>query len=212
MKLFYLSLTIFLFAGCAPRHVVYYPTSSPSDNLVKIVRPREEIDGLRYQEQVKAYPIGRYRDPRNSRIMHERHLVYRVEQDSSWDYSPNRSFVVPLGKIEAVSKPNSASSLKFASTEVDIKKQQEHNAALVEQNKVLASKLQNFEQGNQQVSQLTEKNKMLQKQFNQLEAEAGNLKRILEDKSKEPVVIEEHKEKGFIEKLKRFAGLAGQEK
>ena len=202
----YLGLTI-SFVGCAQRQVVYYPTSSTADPIVKVTRPSEDLDGLRYEEHVKAYALGRYRDPRNPRIMHERHLAYRVEQDSSWDYSPKRAFNVPLGKVKAASTPNSANSLRTASQEVEAQKQQEKNAALVEQNKILESKLSNFEQGNQQLNQLAEKNKKLQAQLEQLQDETISLKRSLEEKSKEPVVIEQPKEKGFLEKLKGFAGL-----
>jgi hypothetical protein len=43
---------------------------------------------VRYPEAARQYYIGRYVDPNNNLIMHEQHVVYRVEQTSRWNLHP----------------------------------------------------------------------------------------------------------------------------
>jgi len=44
--------------------------------------------GVRYSEAVRAYHIGRYTDPNDDLVMHEQHVVYRVEENTRWDFRP----------------------------------------------------------------------------------------------------------------------------
>lgn len=46
-------------------------------------------DGLRTDEQLKEYHLGRYVDGRDPLIMHEGHPLYRVETSARWDLRPN---------------------------------------------------------------------------------------------------------------------------
>jgi len=39
-------------------------------------------------EVLHAYHIGRYADPNDDLIMHEQHVVYRVEENTRWDFHP----------------------------------------------------------------------------------------------------------------------------
>jgi hypothetical protein len=201
MKTFIYSTLAIGLIGCASKPVVYYQV--PAGNKIAIAQS-ENVNGLRFQENVKAYPLGRYRDPRNPRMMHERHLAYRVEQDSSWDYSPNQNFVIPLGKVEAVSRPNSASSFKSALSEVEIKKQKDQNAVLTEQNKALLQRLDKIEEENKQINQLTLKNKELQKELSQVQIESQSLRQNLEEKSHAQTVVEQPKKPSL---WKRFTSL-----
>lgn len=43
----------------------------------------------------KAYPMSRYSDPSNPRIMHEAHTIYRKEQNAKWRYDtpPERQII-----------------------------------------------------------------------------------------------------------------------
>ena len=191
-------LAIGLMMGCASKPVVYYQV--PVDNKATVAQPPRNVDGLRFQENVKAYPLGRYSDSHNPRIMHERHLAYRIEQDSTWDYSPNQSFIVPLGKA-AVSQPNSVSSFKSALSEVEIKKQQDRNGLLLEQNKMLSQKLDKIEKENKQIAQLAKENQKLQEELIQIGVETHNLRKNLETKSQAQTVVEQPKKKGLFEKL-----------
>ena len=43
---------------------------------------------VRYPEVLHAYHVGRYADPNDDLIMHEQHVVYRVEENTRWDFHP----------------------------------------------------------------------------------------------------------------------------
>jgi len=45
-------------------------------------------DTVRYPEVVRAYHVGRYADPNDDLVMHEQHVVYRVEENTRWDLHP----------------------------------------------------------------------------------------------------------------------------
>jgi hypothetical protein len=46
-------------------------------------------NGLRSDEQLKEYQLGRYVDARDPLVMHEGHPLYRVETSSRWDLRPH---------------------------------------------------------------------------------------------------------------------------
>lgn len=175
-------------AGCASRPVVYYHVSKGD----KVVAPISE-DGVRFQETIKAYSLGRYRDPHHPRMMHERHLAYRVEEDSTWDYSPK--------SVSLSNKESNPNIFQAADTEVELKKQQDHNALLTDQNKMLLQKLDKVKQINQQVERLAKENKALQEALDQSRREAEGLKNNLETQFQAQPVVEPPKKKGALEKL-----------
>jgi hypothetical protein len=49
---------------------------------------RPDQSGVRTNAVVKVYGVGRYVDPADCRIMHERHAVYRLEESSGWRLQP----------------------------------------------------------------------------------------------------------------------------
>lgn len=44
----------------------------------------ESTRNVTYGSDIKAYPIGRYVDPSNKDVMHERHVIYRRERPEQW--------------------------------------------------------------------------------------------------------------------------------
>lgn len=46
--------------------------------------PLPNQENVRGPETVKAYAINRYVDPANARYMHERHVLYRIDEDPQW--------------------------------------------------------------------------------------------------------------------------------
>lgn len=50
--------------------------------------PAVDNSAVRYPEVVRAYHVGRYADPNNDLVMHEQHVVYRVEENTRWDFRP----------------------------------------------------------------------------------------------------------------------------
>jgi hypothetical protein len=64
---------------------------------------------LRQTETVKAYGMNRYVDAADPSIMHERHAIYRLEQQPSWiTRSPRNQHEVILGPIVGLRKPEYA--------------------------------------------------------------------------------------------------------
>jgi hypothetical protein len=43
---------------------------------------------VRYPEIVRPYYFGRYIDPNDDLVMHEQHVVYRIEENARWDLHP----------------------------------------------------------------------------------------------------------------------------
>ena len=78
MKTYYLIPLLFLSACSTTPKLVLRPQQPPTAN----------IDGIRYPEVLHAYHVGRYADPNDDLIMHEQHVVYRVEENTRWDFHP----------------------------------------------------------------------------------------------------------------------------
>jgi hypothetical protein len=78
MKMFYLVPLLFLSACSTAPKLALHPQQSP---------PMDK-DAVRYPEILHAYHIGRYADPNDDLIMHEQHVVYRVEENTRWNFHP----------------------------------------------------------------------------------------------------------------------------
>lgn len=71
--------------------------------------PDGDIDGVRYGEVVKVYAANRYVDPTDPRTMHERHAVYRVEQDPEFVLNAKRrKQETILGPVVGLRRPEYA--------------------------------------------------------------------------------------------------------
>ena len=81
MKMFYLVPLLFLSACSTTPKLVLRPQQLPATNA----------DGIRYPEVLHAYHIGRYADPNDDALMHEQHVVYRVEENPRWDLHPGHA-------------------------------------------------------------------------------------------------------------------------
>jgi hypothetical protein len=106
-----------LLEGCAepePQVVVLPPSRhlAQPDAIPRTPAPTGPIGtvaNVRQAEQVKVYGVSRYVDPADSRIMHERHAIYRVEQKSAWvTRSKNQSGEILLGPVLGLHRPEYA--------------------------------------------------------------------------------------------------------
>jgi len=70
---------IFLAACSTAPRLTLRPQSPP---------PAADNATVRYPEVVRAYHVGRYADPNDDLVMHEQHVVYRVEENTRWDLHP----------------------------------------------------------------------------------------------------------------------------
>jgi hypothetical protein len=67
--------------------------------------PAEDMESIRYGENLKGYTVGRYIEPNDSLVMHERHTVYRVETTAKWNLHPNPAVAVPMGPVGRIVDP-----------------------------------------------------------------------------------------------------------
>lgn len=84
-------LALLLLTACAaqrPPAVMLKPLTRESSPA--------ELSSVRCPETVRVYHIGRYTDPHNGMLMHERHAMYRVEGQAGWNLSPGPMEVLLL--------------------------------------------------------------------------------------------------------------------
>ena len=64
------------------------------------------IGNVRSSEMVKVYGVNRYVDPSDSRVMHERHAMYRLEEQPQWVLqTPKGGNKILLGPIVGLNRP-----------------------------------------------------------------------------------------------------------
>jgi hypothetical protein len=112
LRLIQIFVAFSLVAGCrsAPQvAMIVRETSSPTTDAVAI-RPQSRSSGnspptLRSSETVKVYGLNRYIDPGDSKMMHERHAIYRIEYQPSWvTRSPKVHPEILLGPVLGLKK------------------------------------------------------------------------------------------------------------
>ncbi len=79
MKTYYLIPLLFLSACSTAPKLTLRPQQPP---------PAADNSAVRYPEVVRAYHFGRYVDPNDDLVMHEQHVVYRVEENTRWNFHP----------------------------------------------------------------------------------------------------------------------------
>lgn len=108
---------------------------------------------IRTPESVRAYYIGPYIDPEDSRIRHDGHRVSVIDNQAEWNLNPSAPTAVPLGPVVAVSDP--AKQTMQLSGELDSKIVQANTliAALLEQNDELLAELKQKDQELDKISE-----------------------------------------------------------
>jgi hypothetical protein len=111
MKIIPCSLILAILTACQSKQTVMLAPAGirPAGASVQMRSTRSASIGaagnLRQSETVKAYGMNRYIDVADSRVMHERHAIYRLEQQPAWiTRSPKNQTEVILGPI--VGLPN----------------------------------------------------------------------------------------------------------
>lgn len=79
MKTYYLIPLLFLSACSTTPKLTLRPRQPP---------PATDNSAVRYPEIISAYHVGRYVDPNDDLVMHEQHVVYRVEENTRWNFHP----------------------------------------------------------------------------------------------------------------------------
>lgn len=77
----------------------------------------------RIPETKKAYAVRRYIDPVNKRILHERGVIYRVEEDARWNLSGTPRDRTLLGPVVGVREPHYVAAPLGAEMSSELSKQ-----------------------------------------------------------------------------------------
>ena len=85
MKAYHLIPLMFLTTCSTTPKLTLRPQSPP---------PATDNSAVRYPEVLRAYHFGRYVDPNDDLVMHEQHVVYRVEENTRWDLRPLRAATI----------------------------------------------------------------------------------------------------------------------
>lgn len=117
------------------------PLTTPAAPVAGTDLDDTNAEKVRVGEALKAYPVGRYVDPKDPDLMHEAHVVYRREAGATWNMNPNAPTVVPLGPVLAVADPAKTPAPLPAELEQKMAEQNQLVASLIEQNDALAKEL-----------------------------------------------------------------------
>jgi hypothetical protein len=110
-------------------------------------------DGLRTNEQLREYRLGRYVDARDPFVMHEGHPLYRVETSARWDFRPNNGASLPRRNVV---QPASVSANDAVVAEVN--KQRAATRAFTEQTAALNQRLGELSQAVGQTKEIAKQN------------------------------------------------------
>ena len=163
MKLPWLISMPFLLVACAtkPARVVDMSArAAPGKTL-----PSDGVESVRYSENIKAYPLGRYVDPNDRRIMHEGHSIYRVETTAKWNLHPNEPVAVPLGPVHV---RDSARTTAPIGNELvaQLNQQKEATKAIVQGGQAVSQKLGERAGKMQQTQEIAAQNAVLKQEVN----------------------------------------------
>jgi len=151
MKRLLLIPLIFLSACSSAHRQSSIPRATPVGRSVS-------SNGLRTEDQLREYRLGRYVDARDPLVMHEGHPLYRVETSARWDLRPNDKSSLP--KRNTVQSPSvSANDAVVA----EVNKQRAATRAFTEQTAALNQKLTELSKAVSQTEEIAKNNLSLKK-------------------------------------------------
>ena len=172
-----------VFTSCATKHdarVLVTPRSVPGTTL-----PAEGIESVRYAENIKAYPLARYLDPNNRRIMHEGHTIYRVETTPKWNLHPNMQVAAESGPAVSVRDRANESGPMRDELLVELNRQKEATKAVVSGNQTVAQKLGELGEHVRETKQVAAENIVLKREVDTAKRRLDTLEEEL--RRKQPV-------------------------
>jgi len=152
------------------------------------ILPTEGIESVRYSENIKAYPVGRYIDPGSSLVMHDRHTVYRVETTAKWNLHPNGPVSVPLGPPVGLVDPARHNTPVNADIIAEVNRQKAATQALLDQGTKLDQTLSQLSGAFQVTKQLGEQNRQLRDELTTNQKRLDALEQELRKKQADPFV------------------------
>lgn len=176
MKIYFL-ISLALLTGCSSPRIVKMPPAVPGTTLSP-----EQMESVRYAENVKGYPVGRYIDPNNDLIMHEQHVIYRVETTAKWNLHPNGSPAVSLGPPLAIIDSARSNAPINAEVIAEVNKQKAATQALLIQGAKLNQTLSQLAGTFQVVKQIDVQNLQMKQELTVTEKRLDALEDELRNK------------------------------
>ena len=158
MKPFFFAIPIvMLLASCAskPAQRIVPVTPEMSGRVLK----RGETASVRHPEVIKAYPVGRYVEPRKRGVMHESHTLYRVESSPKWNLTR------PAGPPTIPAPATAASKPSGSELTVELNRQRQATQAVIQGGQVVSDKLTEMTAALQQNRVLAEQNATMRKEL-----------------------------------------------
>jgi len=135
--------------------------------------PGDDIESVRYSENIKAYNVGRYVEPNNTLVMHERHVLYRVETTAKWNLHPNAPATVALGPAVQIIDPARKDGPTTPEVIAEVNRQKAATQTVIDQGKRLNDTLT-------QISTALDASKQVAKQNRQLKTDLDLTKQRLD--------------------------------
>jgi hypothetical protein len=140
----------------------------------------KSAEAVRSAETLKDYPLGRYIDPNNPKIMHEAHTVYRVERSPHWNLRPSATEVHPVRSHRA---PAAADALTRDELLVELNRQKQTTAAVVQGNQAVSERLNELLQKVQEGGLWAEKNARIEQELASTKARLEQLESRIGEQS-----------------------------
>lgn len=175
-------LTLFFAAACSSSVKPSHPENRPPVLIQEVsgnYLPTNSKPQFRYPETLKAYALGRRIDKHDPSLMYEGGLVYRVENNSSWNLQPGFPENIPFGGSEPEKFKDNANALK-AEIEVKANEQRALYRALKEASDKASGQMDALKVSTQLSRKLLEQNKNLKEKLLQSTAENKKLHADLE--------------------------------
>ena len=162
MKRILIFIPLIFLSACASNKpvVVQMPRSVPGTTLAT-----DDIESVRYGENLKAYSIGRYVDPNDGLVMHEAHTVYRVETTAKWNLHPNEPVNVPGGPVVGIIDPAHKDSPLTPEVVAEVNRQKAATMALIVQGQRMNQALNQLSKTLSATAQVAQENVQLKSEM-----------------------------------------------
>lgn len=165
MKRIFFFIPLILLSACASKKpvVVKMPPAVSGNTLTTA-----DMESVRYGENMKAYPVGRYVDPNDGLVMHEAHTIYRVETTAKWnlhpDVYPYAPGNLPGGPVLGIIDPAHGDSPVTPEVVAEVERQKVATQALLAQGQRMNMALNQLSKILPATSQVAEENAQLKVQ------------------------------------------------
>jgi hypothetical protein len=168
-----------LLIGCAKEH-------APKVVVVRqgvggTILPSFGLESVRYGENIKAYPVSRYIDPNDPSVMHEGHVLYRVESTAKWNLHPNLPVVIPMGPSVVVNNPSRRTQVLSQELESELANQRARSTEMVQQNQRFTGMIKDLQTTMQQAQQRLQETQGVKTQLDQIRRQMDELKLEVDD-------------------------------